>query len=255
MIGSDEAKVAFANRLNEVLTDKGYIQRGRAQRLKREANFEISDRAINKWLGAETLPDHHNIEALAKFLNVNFNWLAAGQGEKTNKPTPAELMQKIKDIQNGNTRDGEVAPEGTVNAPIDETSDEVPILSWVAAGSWSNVEAVTFDDAIGKVSRPKNLSKNGFALIVRGESMLPKFDPDDIIYVEPQTGLFALKNNDLVIVQCNNDTEATFKQLVLGETSEDMYLRPLNPNWHEQKMLPMGECNLVGKVVGKYVEY
>ena len=85
--------------------------------------------------------------------------------------------------------------------------------------------------------------------------MLPKFDPDDIIYVEPETGLFALRNNDLVVVQCNGDTEATFKQLVIGETSDDMYLRPLNPSWHEQKMLPIGECNLVGKVVGKYVEF
>lgn len=192
---------------------------------------------------------------LATLFQVDPVWLATGNGEMLNKPTASELMQRIKDIENGGARDGNIAPRDTVNAPMADTSDEVPILSWVAAGSWSNVEAVTFDDAIGKVSRPKNLSKNGFALIVRGESMLPKFDPDDIIYVEPQTGLFALKNNDLVIVQCNNDTEATFKQLVLGETSEDMYLRPLNPNWHEQKMLPMGECNLVGKVVGKYVEY
>ena len=255
MNSSDDAKVAFAKRLNTILDGKGYTARGRAQRLKREAGFDISDRAINKWLKAEALPDHHNIEALAKFLNVNFNWLAAGQGEEKVKPTASELMRRIKDIENGGARDSNIAPKGTVNAPMVDVSDEVPILSWVAAGSWSNVEAVTFDDAIGKVSRPKNLSKNGFALIVRGESMLPKFDPDDIIYVEPQTGLFALKNNDLVIVQCNDDTEATFKQLVLGETSEDMYLRPLNPNWHEQKMLPMGDCNLVGKVVGKYVKY
>ena len=176
-------------------------------------------------------------------------------GAQDTKPSIASLRSKIQAIQNGVNDNNHPAPVGTVNALMADTSDEVPILSWVAAGSWSNVEAVTFDDAIGKVSRPKNLSKNGFALIVRGESMLPKFDPDDIIYVEPQTGLFALKNNDLVVVQCNEDTEATFKQLVLGETSEDMYLRPLNPNWHEQKMLPMGECNLVGKVVGKYVEY
>lgn len=255
MNSSDDAKNAFAKRLNEILTEKGYIQRGRAQRLKREAGFAISDRAINKWLNAETLPDHHNIEVLSKFLGVNFNWLAAGQGEKESKPSPSELMQKIKDIENGGARDSRIAPKDTVNVPIAENSDEVPILSWVAAGSWSNVEAVTFDDAIGKVSRPNNLSKNGFALIVRGESMLPKFDPEDIIFVEPETGLLALKNNDLVIVQCNDDTEATFKQLVLGETSEDMYLRPLNPNWHEQRMMPMGDCNLVGKVVGKYVEY
>lgn len=192
---------------------------------------------------------------LATLFKVDPVWLATGEGEMLTKPTPSELMQRIRDIENGGARDSKIAPKGTVNVPMADNSDEVPILSWVAAGSWSNVEAVTFDDAIGRVSRPKNLSKNGFALIVRGESMLPKFDPDDIIYVEPQTGLFALRNNDLVIVQCNDDTEATFKQLVLGETSDDMYLRPLNPNWHEQKMLPMGECNLVGKVVGKYVEF
>lgn len=192
---------------------------------------------------------------LATLFKVDPVWLATGDGEMLTKPTPSELMQRIRDIENGGARDSKIAPKGTVNIPMADNSDEVPILSWVAAGSWSNVEAVTFDDAIGRVSRPKNLSKNGFALIVRGESMLPKFDPDDIIYVEPQTGLFALRNNDLVIVQCNDDTEATFKQLVLGEKSSDMYLRPLNPNWHEQKMMPMGDCNLVGKVVGKYVEF
>lgn len=195
------------------------------------------------------------LAAAAKYQS-NANYILDGvQGGDVAKPTPLELMQRIKDIENGGTRDSSIAPKGTVNVPMAENSDEVPILSWVAAGSWSNVDAVTFDDAIGKISRPNNLSKNGFALIVRGESMLPKFDPDDIIYVEPQTGLFALRNNDLVIVQCNDDTEATFKQLVLGEKSSDMYLRPLNPDWHEQRMMPMGDCNLVGKVVGKYVEY
>lgn len=175
-------------------------------------------------------------------------------GVKDTKPSIASLRSKINAIQNGATYN-QPAPAGTVNTPIAETSDKVPILSWVAAGSWSNIEAVTFDDAIGRVSRPNNLSKNGFALVVRGESMLPKFDPDDIIYVEPETGLLALKNNDLVVVQCNGDTEATFKQLVIGEKSDEMYLRPLNPDWPEQKMMPMGDCNLVGKVVGKYVEY
>lgn len=195
------------------------------------------------------------INDIARVLKTNADWLMYGEGDNAPKPSHDELMQKIREIENGSSRDNSSAPEGTVNVAIVESSDKVPILSWVAAGSWSNVDSVCFVDAIGEVSRPRNLSKNGFALIVRGESMLPKFDPDDIIYVEPETGLFALKNNDLVIVQCNHDTEATFKQLVLGETSEDMYLRPLNPNWHEQKMLPMGECNLVGKVVGKYVEY
>lgn len=191
------------------------------------------------------------LAAAAKY-NSNANYILDGVID--DKPSIASLRDKIHAIQNGSTNESP-APLGTDHAPMAKNSDKVPILSWVAAGSWSNVDAVTFDDAIGRVSRPNNLSKNGFALIVRGESMLPKFDPDDIIYVEPETGLLALKNNDLVVVQCNGDTEATFKQLVIGETSDDMYLRPLNPNWHEQKMMPMGDCNLVGKVIGKYVEF
>ena len=255
MNSSDDAKNAFAKRLNDALIEKGYTQRGSAQRLKREAGFDISDRAINKWLKAETLPDHHNIELLAKFLGVNFNWLAAGQGEKTSKPSRDNLMQKIRDIENDGSSLNHPTPEGTVGVSMTSQPAMVPILSWVAAGSWSNVESVTFSDAIGYAPRPANLSKHGFALRVQGQSMLPEFKPDDIIYVEPMAGLFTIKDSDLVVVQCNDDSEATFKQLVIGETSDDMYLKPLNPNWHEQRMMPMGECNLVGKVVGKYVEY
>ena len=202
--------------------------------------------------------DSSSLYDIAKVTGVSTDWLIKNQGEMLDVdklPSIDDLRAQIKSMQSQGNGDLFDAPIGTQHAPMSSDSDMVPILSWVAAGSWSNVEPVTMSNAIGKAPKPAKLSKFGFALIVRGESMLPKFDPDDIIYVEPQTGLFALKNNDLVIVQCNDDTEATFKQLVLGETSEDMYLRPLNPNWHEQRMMPMGDCNLVGKVVGKYVEY
>lgn len=191
---------------------------------------------------------------VSRVFGLSLDWVLTGEGD-IEKPSHSDLMQQIKDIENGSKDKDNPQPQGTTNARMATNPSTVPILSWVAAGSWSNTEAVTMSDLIGEAPRPPNLSKNGFALKVQGESMLPKFDPGDIIYVEPQTGFLALKNADLIIVQCNDDKEATFKQLVLGETSEDMYLRPLNPNWHEQKMMPMGDCNLVGKVVGKYVEY
>lgn len=121
MNSSDDAKIAFAKRLNDTLAVKGYIQRGRAQRLKREAKFKISDRAINKWLKAEALPDHHNIEVLAKFLDVNFNWLAAGQGEKTAQPNISVSAQQIKDletIKNSNTVQVSDDAEGMIEIPL-----------------------------------------------------------------------------------------------------------------------------------------
>lgn len=195
---------------------------------------------------------------IAKATGVSADWLINNHGEmldKSETPSIEELRAQIAKMQSQSEGSLLSTPADTTTASMANASDKVPILSWVAAGSWSNVEPVTMADGIGKAPKPDKLSKNGFALIVQGESMLPKFDPGDIIYVEPTTGLFALKNNDLVIVQCNDDTEATFKQLVIGEKSDDMYLRPLNPDWPEQKMMPMGDCNLVGKVIGKYVEY
>lgn len=118
MNSSDDAKIAFAKRLNDTLTGKGYTQRGSAQRLKREAKFEISDRAINKWLKAETLPDHHNIEVLAKFLGVNFNWLAAGQGEKIAKPPSVQQMEDFESIKNSNAVQVSDSPDGMIEIPL-----------------------------------------------------------------------------------------------------------------------------------------
>ena len=195
---------------------------------------------------------------IAKATGVRADWLINNQGEMlaaSATPTIDELRARIKEIQGKNDSDLFNLPIDTRRVSIAENSSIVPILSWVAAGSWSNVESVTMLDAIGEAPRPPNLSKNGFCLRVQGRSMLPEFKPNEIIYVEPETGLFSLKDSDLVVVQCNDDTEATFKQLVIGEKSNDMYLKPLNPDWHEQRMMPMGDCNLVGKVVGKYVEY
>lgn len=180
--------------------------------------------------------------------------ITQSQDSRIQKPTIDQLRQQIADMQNP-THEGITFQDAEL-VSMSDNSDKVPVISWVAAGSWSNIEEVCLDDvAIKWLSRPARLSKRGFALTVKGRSMLPEFKPEDIIFVEPETGFLMLKDGDLVVVSCNNDTEATFKQLVIGETSDDMYLKPLNPEWHEQRMMPIGECNLVGKVIGKYVEY
>lgn len=189
---------------------------------------------------------------IAKVLGVSTDWLATGQGEMTAKPTIDELRAKIAQIEQKDKADT------PAKSQILSMSKPTPVISWVRAGSWSENNAVTLDDADDWLPRPLGLSERGFALQVRGESMLPEFRPNDYIYVEPEIMAISLKNGDLVVVQKLDGTqsEATFKQLVIGETTDDMYLKPLNPNWHEQKMLPLNdEWHLVGKVVGKYVKY
>lgn len=212
-------------------------------------SLEVSKGTASNWYSGKTTPENpEQLAKLANFLGVGIGWLATGEGEMTNKPTLEQLREQIKEIENKTM--GELEPSKLLS-----NDNPVPVISWVAAGSWTDTMAVTLDDVIEYLPRPAGLSAKGFCLVVRGESMLPEFKPNEIIYVEPEIGFWDLKNGDLVVVQEANNNEATFKQLVIGETSEDIYLRPLNKDWHEQRMIPKSEWTLVGKVVGKWVRY
>nr|WP_171494430.1 LexA family transcriptional regulator [Acinetobacter brisouii] len=138
-----------------------------------------------------------------------------------------------------------------INKKIALEGRPVPVISWVAAGSFGPIETVLKDAEIDEHLPPnKDCGKNGYGLIVTGYSMSPKFEPEDRIYVNPDIQTFDLKTNDLVIVACAGDTEATFKKLII-EGSEK-YLEPLNPNWPDKIIKLTEGCRLVGKVVGLY---
>lgn len=127
----------------------------------------------------------------------------------------------------------------------------VPVISWVAAGLFSPTETILIDAEIDEMLPPnKDCGKNGYGLVVTGYSMSPNFIPEDRIYVNPEFQVCDLKTNDLVIVACSGDTEATFKKLII-ENSEK-FLAPLNPQWPEQIIRLSEGCRLVGKVVGMY---
>ena len=193
---------------------------------------------ISSWVKGDTKPSGEYASKLAAYLRCNTDWLLTGVGSMNNAPSER------------------LTPLGTERVDVDHAMNgEVPVISWVAAGNWAEVMPTTLDDVIDWIPKPAHLSDMAFGLVVRGRSMWPEFKPDEIVYVEPNITPWDLKDGDLVIVQCNDDTEATFKQLVMGNGYDDMYLKPLNPDWPDQKMQPMTECNLVGVVDSKYTRY
>lgn len=242
---SNPSNVAFAERLNLAMNRAGLDISNLSEQ------SEISYEMVRRYTHALAKPRDKKLQKIAKCLGVSASWLDYGEGEMTSKPSLDELRAKIAEMESKGKSSTHQKNE------ILSMAKPVPVLSWVAAGSWSEANTVTVDDAFDWLPRPMGLSEKGFALKVQGESMLPEFRPDDYIYVEPEIAAISLKNADLVVVQkLDGKSEATFKQLIIGDTSDDMYLKPLNPKWHEQKMLPLGEeWHLVGKVVGKYVKY
>ena len=214
--------MSFHLRLQEKLNEKGF----KPADLARAA--EVSGVAAGKWIHGESQPKAGKLKLIARFLDVSDDWLLTGKEAPPRLDNNIDLSQKI-------------AFEGR----------PIPVISWVAAGSFSSIETVLKDTEIDEFLPPiKECGKNGYGLIVTGISMSPKFEPEDRIYVNPDFQVSDLKTNDLVIVSCTGDSEATFKQLVVEGAT--MYLQPLNPKWDEKIIRLTEGCRLVGKVVGLY---
>ncbi|MBJ9947803.1 helix-turn-helix domain-containing protein [Acinetobacter bereziniae] len=185
----------------------------------------VSKTSVIYWEKDENLPKYDSLMSLAQILGVTSDYLLNGKG--------GESLDK------------------NVSAPFPLAGRLVPVISWVQAGTWTNVDSVPIGTEFKEWLPPNpKCGKNGYGLIVVGESMSPDFRPSDKIYVNPDFQISDLKTGDLVIVACDGETEATFKKLIVE--SNGMYLEPLNPKWHE-KIIPLREgCKLVGKVVGLY---
>ncbi|WP_180084846.1 MULTISPECIES: LexA family transcriptional regulator [unclassified Acinetobacter] len=188
----------------------------------------VSNVAAGKWVHGESEPKAAKLKLIADFLGVTDDWLLTGKGAANKLDNNVDVSQKL-------LIDGR----------------PIPVISWVAAGSFTSINTVVQDTEIDEYLPPnKDCGKNGYGLIVVGNSMKPDFKPGDRIYVNPDIQSFDLQTDDLVIVACNGDTEATFKKLIIE--GGERYLQPLNPNWPEQIIKLSEGCSLVGKVVGLY---
>lgn len=188
----------------------------------------VSRPTIGNWIEGKSAPTGENLTNLANALKVDPNWLMSGKESQARFDNNVDISQRI---------------------PFE--GRPVPVISWVAAGSFGPIATVLKDAEVDEYLPPiKECGKNGYGLVVTGISMSPKFEPEDRIYVNPDFQVSDLKTGDLVIVSCTGDNEATFKQLIIEGTTK--YLKPLNPKWDEQIIKLTEDCRLVGKVVGLY---
>lgn len=209
-------------RIQSKLEEKGLKVADLARAVK------VSPVAAGKWFHGTSEPKAGALKEIARFLGVTDTWLLTGKDDYMPLDNNVDLSSKIY-------------LEGR----------PVPVISWVAAGSFSPVETVVKDAEIDEWLPPnKKCGPNGYGLIVTGVSMSPKFEIGDRIYVNPDIQTFDLVTDDLVIVSCAGDTEATFKKLIIEGGTK--FLQPLNPNWPEQIIKLTDGCRLVGKVVGLY---
>ncbi|MEK5754040.1 helix-turn-helix domain-containing protein [Acinetobacter variabilis] len=225
------------DRINQAINH--FVSKNNLKKLDRTAMAKycgVSVAAVGQWINGKT----HSLDSLtnakaAQYLGINPHWLAGD--------TKHGMLDASSDHKLDNNID--------LAQKINIEGRPVPVISWVAAGSFEPIETVLKDAEIEEHLPPiKECGKNGYGLVVVGNSMKPDFKPGDRIYVNPDIQTFDLQTDDLVIIACSGESEATFKKLIIE--GGDKYLQPLNPDWPEQIIKLTEDCRLVGKVVGLY---
>lgn len=146
-------------------------------------------------------------------------------------------------------------PLTTVLKPAMPTRGKVPLVSWVIAGEWAEIDdpqQIPVDEYEYVETMEALDAEAAIALQVEGTSMYDgtpdSFEPGCIIVVKA-AHLRVPKAGDYVVVRLENEKRATFKQLIVdGDT---MYLKPLNPALPVMRV--NGDATIVGVVVEKIV--
>lgn len=191
---------------------------------------------------------------------------------KAKKMTQKELAQKsgvkqsvISDLETGNAKSTGsilelaialgVTAEELKKGVFDEVSltnvvpvvpRMAPVLSWVQAGTMTNVETVDMSQVEEWLPLPDGDCEKCFYLKVQGLSNYPEFHEGDYILVDPTLPFCDMNSGDIVVVRKFDD--ATFKRLVI-EPDGTKYLQAINPEF-KPNIIPLDEnCEFVGEVV------
>lgn len=124
----------------------------------------------------------------------------------------------------------EVAPAAPVIAPTSVPID-VPVYGTVAASPLGKGAFRLSNDIVDWAARPPALMMvpDLYALEVRGDSMSPKYEPGDIIYVHPHR---VYRSGDSVVIQepdSDNGEPQTFIKLFVNETENKVTTQQFNP--------------------------
>lgn len=197
-------KTKFATRLNEALDIANIPPKGKGRQLKLASLLKVSQESARKWLSGESFPDTKRIFEMANLLNVNTQWLLSGIGKVTQSV-------KVKELP-------------TENSPF---WIQVPILTWEEAGNCHTVlKDIHKRKIIEYAWAETEIGPNSYALIVKDDSMIPRYEKNSILIIDPDYNPIHRHN---VIYLLQGQIEVTCKQLIVD--GKFQYLKPHNPSY------------------------
>lgn len=181
----------------------------------------VSSPAVTEWEKDSYQPKAASLEAMANEFGVTTEYILTGKGNPGGPEPDKSNVTRIK-------------------------ARMAPVLSWVQAGNWTNIQAVNMNDVEEWLPLPDEECENCFYLKVQGLSNYPDFHEGDYILVDPDVYYDDMQSGDMIVVRKGED--ATFKKLVI-ETDGSKYLQALNPDFRPNILKIDNECHFVGQVV------
>jgi SOS-response transcriptional repressor LexA len=184
----------------------------------------VANSAVTQWISGESKSLRpENLYALAKATGFRAEWLAIGEGAE---------VETVSNV-------------GGARQPIE--SFRYPVISWVAAGAWSEAVEPYPAGYSDRYEFSEYDSKGpAFWLEVKGDSMTSPVGQSvtegTLILVDTEAEAAPGK---LVIAKLPESNEATFKKLV--NDGGKLFLKPLNPSYPIEVFDE--RCRVVGVVV------
>lgn len=122
----------------------------------------------------------------------------------------------------------------------------IPVLGYVKGGN----PEMAYEEVIGYEEVTEEMMHSGeyFGLIVKGDSMEPRFTEGDTVIVRKQPSA----DTGSIVVALIGESEATIKRLIIDE--KGMMLQPLNPAYKPKYFSKEDIKNLPVTLIGKVVE-
>ncbi len=207
---------------------------GELSQAKFGESIGVTAQAVNQWVNGKAKPNLENLVDIATKYETDLNW----------------LMRPDIDIESGAQKSPETSSTPIQNHVYVEpafTARDLPVYAAVEGGDGDLVVSI---EPIDVVQRPWYLGevRDGYAVIVTGESMVPAYEPGDMAIVNPRLSYMRGKVHIFTAESENTHFRATIKKLV-AVTDTHWKVEQYNPP--ATLMLPRNVWTKAKRVVGK----
>lgn len=121
-------------------------------------------------------------------------------------------------------------------------SAKIPVFAWATLGEWEKGRGdINYLATETMTLITMQCSEKTFATTVQDDMMMPRFQPGDVIVVDPDR---KPTSGDYVLAK--KDGAMTFKQLIID--GNERYLKPLNPVYSAM-IRPLANAEIIGTAI------